>query len=338
MDTIVICGAGFAGLDTALLLRKKVKNKIIVINKEKFHNFTPSMPDLAIKYTKIEKLRIGLDKVFKKKIEFVQDTIVRIDLERKVVVTKNNTVPYNILILALGAEPNIPEGDLPYYTIEDAAKLDFDCTDPKPIIIKGEYGIELAATLRHHFDKVCKKKKIGVLDINIVLPIIKNEKLKVLLEEYFKHNNIAIVSELREGIVINSTIKPNSIYKDSNLPVFEDGSLKVNNHLQVEGYDHIFALGDSIKIEDMPFDWSALRATQQAAIVADNVMFMLNKQPMLEYKSKDNPVLLRLGKNYGIFANKDKISKGYHIAKLKKIVEKHHLFTRRHGKVMNLVY
>jgi NADH dehydrogenase len=376
MAKIIILGAGFGGLDAALMLRKKVKDEIFVIDRSKFHNFIPSLDEVVAKNVKQEKLQINLEKLFLKKTDFMQDEIVRIDTERKVVVTKTNTLHYDALLVALGSEPdfidNFQENSIAFKTMADATRIaeDFEKLfdrDSAAIMIigAGSTGAELACTMMERKEKLCKKK--GKKPENFKITLVEKrervlhrlpEQVAQVAEGYIKEmkveimlNEEAVSSEkgkimLKSGKTMESDmiiwcagIKSSILISESNLPM-EKGSLKVNKFLQAEGFEDIFAVGDCMRfIEDgQEISWTAINATQQAEVVAENIAFFLTKKPLTEYRPKKNPILLKLGRNNGIFWNHEKMTRGYYAAKLKKFVEKYHIFTRKHGKMMKLLY
>ena len=60
----------------------------------------------------------------------------------------------------------------------------------------------------------------------------------------------------------------------------QDGLLKVNKHLQVEGHANIFALGDCTNADRMKL---AFVVGKQAPIVYTNLAAHLSNQPLTKY-------------------------------------------------------
>ncbi|OLS23614.1 MAG: Sulfide dehydrogenase [flavocytochrome c] flavoprotein chain precursor [Candidatus Heimdallarchaeota archaeon LC_3] len=106
--TIVILGGGTGGLVTANILRKKLKknHRIILIDKEEYHFFPPSYLWVMMGWRKIDKVKKSLERLNRKRIEFIQAEVKKIDLQNKQVVLKSeaDSILYDYLILALGAE------------------------------------------------------------------------------------------------------------------------------------------------------------------------------------------------------------------------------------------
>ena len=142
---IIIAGAGFGGIKCALRLHKFLKRdealdkyKIILIDKNREHIFTPNLYETASIVTKdccnaaLMNASIAIDIkdiVNGKKIEFINDHITEIGVGTKNIKTANNQLNYEYLVLALGSETNyfnIPgarEYGFPLKTLGDAIKL-----------------------------------------------------------------------------------------------------------------------------------------------------------------------------------------------------------------------
>lgn len=154
IKNIVILGAGFAGLNVAQVLSKKLKDpkyKITLVDKSPYHVYTPNLYETATAYTR--KISPACAKVLKdsvameitslingKKITFTNDEVIGIDPKKKNIslknhsakIAKNAAIHYDILVLALGAAtnyfniPGLKENSYPLKTVEDALKINCD--------------------------------------------------------------------------------------------------------------------------------------------------------------------------------------------------------------------
>lgn len=61
----------------------------------------------------------------------------------------------------------------------------------------------------------------------------------------------------------------------------ENGRLKVNEYLQIEGYENIFAIGDCT---NTPEHKMAAHASTHAALIVTNLQKQLKNQPLQPYK------------------------------------------------------
>ena len=79
-----------------------------------------------------------------------------------------------------------------------------------------------------------------------------------------------------------------------------------------------------------PQSMTALTAIQQSDIVAHNIISDTRKKDKKVYNPKESAYLISLGKGHGILVRGKKIKTGRIPHIMKKIVEKHYMFTRKH--------
>lgn len=104
---ILILGAGFGGLSAANLLRNALppEHTIIVIDKKNY--FMMGLVNLWILNgtRSLQDSQISLNRLNDKGIKFLNDEILKINLNQKTVTTRqNHKIAYDYLIIALGAE------------------------------------------------------------------------------------------------------------------------------------------------------------------------------------------------------------------------------------------
>jgi len=102
---IVVLGAGVGGLVVADELKAKVKDKAsvtLVDRKGSFH-FPPSFPWVALGTRTPAQVQRELAPVKRRGIEWLQDEVTSLDLSSRTVRTRQRTLPYDHLIIALGA-------------------------------------------------------------------------------------------------------------------------------------------------------------------------------------------------------------------------------------------
>lgn len=71
----------------------------------------------------------------------------------------------------------------------------------------------------------------------------------------------------------------------------ESGALKVNQHLQVEGFDNVYAVGDCANLDEPKL---AYHAGLHAAVAATNIINSLTGKRLTSYRTGNNhhPVIL----------------------------------------------
>ena len=134
LKTIIILGGGTGGLVAANELKKKAgeKARVILIDKNPHHIYAPSFLWLMLGKRQAEKIQKPLSLLRRKGIEFINEEIIKIDPENKLVKTQNQSLQYNYLIVSLGAElapekiPGLTESGYNLYALTEVGKLRTD--------------------------------------------------------------------------------------------------------------------------------------------------------------------------------------------------------------------
>lgn len=129
--TILVLGGGIGGLVASNTLKERLKDSASVklIERKKQFQFPPSYSLLMLGMRKPEQVERELSLLGKKGIELVNDEIISIDVARKLVNTKKDSLNFDYLIVALGAEygpeiiPGFKEHAYHIYDLESAVKL-----------------------------------------------------------------------------------------------------------------------------------------------------------------------------------------------------------------------
>jgi NADH:ubiquinone reductase (H+-translocating) len=107
---IVILGGGFGGLYTYLSLRKQYKKEevdITIVNRTNYFLFTPLLHEVATgsisQYQVVESIR---QIIYKSKTHLHIAELLSVDHERRIVKTSIAEIPYDVLVVALGATTN----------------------------------------------------------------------------------------------------------------------------------------------------------------------------------------------------------------------------------------
>src|SRR3989338_3084797 len=129
--TIIILGGGTGGLVTANELKKKTgrKTRVILIDKNPNHIYAPSFLWLMLGKRQTEKIQKPLSVLIRKGIEFINEEIIKIDTENKLVKTQNQSLRYDYLIISLGAElapekiPGLTQSGYNLYELKEVERL-----------------------------------------------------------------------------------------------------------------------------------------------------------------------------------------------------------------------
>lgn len=105
---IVILGAGFGGLMTIVTLQKELgagEAEIILVNKHDYHYQRTWLHQAAAGNLHPNRVRFDIKKIIDHdKVQFIQDTVVRIKSEEKKVILEKNEISYDYLVMALGGQ------------------------------------------------------------------------------------------------------------------------------------------------------------------------------------------------------------------------------------------
>lgn len=106
---IIILGAGYGGLMTAVRLQKHVgvgEAEIILVNKNDYHYETTWLHEASAGTLHHDRVRYDIhDVIDRNKVEFIQGTVVEIKKDENKVILENGEIDYDYLVIALGGEP-----------------------------------------------------------------------------------------------------------------------------------------------------------------------------------------------------------------------------------------
>lgn len=153
MREIVILGGGFAGVSAALYLKNKIKEEagIVLIDKNSYHLFTPSLYEVATSEEPTKNISIPYAEILGTKVRIVKGKVHSIDLDNKLIRFDNEmSYSFDYLILALGSQPA-------YFDIEGLEKY---CLPLKTL----ENGVEIKNKIKNIYqEKVVAGKNIRVI-------------------------------------------------------------------------------------------------------------------------------------------------------------------------------
>src|SRR3989304_2569960 len=129
--TIIILGGGVGGLVAANELRRLLprEHRIVLVEKNAQHTFAPSFLWLMTGDRQPEQITRDVRQLARPGVEGALAEAQSIDLFNRRVTTTAQTLTYDYLIVALGAElapeaiPGLAEAAYTFYTLDGAAKL-----------------------------------------------------------------------------------------------------------------------------------------------------------------------------------------------------------------------
>lgn len=129
--TVVVLGGGVGGMVAARELRRRLRNghRVILVDKSPTHYFAPSYLWVALGWRRPQQISRELRSLLGQGVEYVQGQVEHIDLARGRVKASAREIPYDYLVVALGAELAYDgaSGLFPraysFYDLEQALKL-----------------------------------------------------------------------------------------------------------------------------------------------------------------------------------------------------------------------
>ena len=233
---VVILGSGFAGMYSALSIRKNCGKdvSITIINRTNYFLFTPMLHEVATGGLGNHQIVESVRKIiFKKSIDFLEADITSVDLTKKEVITSNGTVPYDILVVALGATTNffgVPGAEANAYVLKnlneairirdriidifEIASRETDVEKRKNmlsfvVVGGGATGVEIVSeiselcsyTLEKYYRKIINPGDVTISLINNTAELLSvfDVKVRAYAQKILTKNNIQIL--------LNTTVK-----------------------------------------------------------------------------------------------------------------------------------
>ncbi len=316
---VVIAGAGFAGLSTALKLAAKDFD-VKLIDQKSFHLFKPGLVPLLSNSISEDKIKLDLNSFLKGTgVEFSREKILGIDSEREVVETNSGAHNYDYLVLALGSEANSHGLDIEAahmgYGLSQVKKLKDELEDAEKVSVvgAGHTGVEIASEISK------TGKKTTVISTSTRPTPGSDFKVSEKVLENFNSKDISFrggtwvknVEEDRletgEGqkiehdlVVWAGGIQAAEVIRES-LDVGAEG-LPVNPGLCSKKHENVFAAGDSADHGALK---TARNAWEQAETVAENIA-KKETEALEHFDKKDTPIVISLGET-AILENNGKI-------------------------------
>jgi len=316
MGSVLILGGGFAGVESAIQLRKNNMDVTLVSNRDYFYIYPTSIWIPTGGVTR-EDVSVPLDQIAREHgFKLIIDPITDFDAKEKKVSLGSGRIldTYQYIVVALGQDKIKMKGIENTLSIcgapEEATQLHHQI---QALITKGSGKIAMgfggnpkdSSAVRGGpafevlFNLHTMLKREGIRDkfeLTFFAPMEKpgqkmGEKALVMMDKMFKMTNIKkkvgskITSFESDGINFedNKKIKSDltmfisagtghSIIATSGLPLSEAGFVITDEYNQIEGFEEIYAIGDSASL--LGPDWRAKQG-HVAEIMAKNIGYNL---------------------------------------------------------------
>ncbi|KAM6956683.1 ferroptosis suppressor protein 1 [Aplochiton taeniatus] len=325
---VVVVGGGFGGTAASHQLKSKGMPFTLIDLMDAFHHNVAALR-ASVQSDFAKQTFIPYFETFGE--NFLQGRVVRVDPEiQTVFLDGGKEVHYSHLILCTGTDGPFPGKYNDVATYQSAIQKyqdivnEFQAADSVLVVGGGSTGVEMAAEIKTEYpDKkvVLIHSRIGLADGEL-LPSVRHQAKEVLLEkgvELLLGQKVSNMDELelnvtRRGMIVKTDkgievttdlviscagLKVNSAAYSSGLSgcLAENGAVKVNKHLQAEGFTNIYAVGDCVNIQEPKM---AYHAALHAGVAVSNIINSLTGKALTSYHTGNITMLLAMGHNDGV--------------------------------------
>nr|XP_033469241.1 apoptosis-inducing factor 2 [Epinephelus lanceolatus] len=325
---VVVVGGGFGGIAVAQQLKSGGLCFTLIDMRDAFHHNVAALR-ASVQPGFARRTFIPYAETFGD--SFVQGRVQRVDTDRQTVVLEGGReIQYSHLILCTGTDGTFPgkfntvaSYQTAVQTYEDFVKQ-VQAAGSVLVVGGGSTGVEMAAEIKTEYPdkKVVLIHSRTVLADPQLLPSVRRQAKEVLLEkgvELLLGDKVANLSQLQLNVTQRNTevrtergdtlttdliicctgLRVNSAAYASSFSgcLADNGALKVNDHLQVEGFSNVFAVGDCANVNEPKM---AYHAGLHATVAVSNIINSLSGKELTSYRTGNVTMLLAMGRDDGV--------------------------------------
>ena len=329
---VVIVGGGFGGYVLFKKLSRARYINVILFDKTGYLTFTPLLPDSISGVPQPGRLAVHVP--FPRGGMVVQEEIVSVDLDKKIVNGKHEKYSYDYLVLATGATvedfgiPGVREYAWTLKSVEDAVRIREWCAmtrrgmEPRSAVVVGggPTGVELAAELAEGLprgSKVILVQKSSELLLGYPVwmrssardVLLKKLGVRVMInmsvDKIFADGVSILGGEHIEAemIIWTAGVKPNFPDLRGLVEFNERGRIKTNSKFEIEKYPGVFVIGDGAAVLDAagaPLPQLAQVAEKEGRALARIICRLSRGKKSKGFGFKSPGMLLGLGSKNGL--------------------------------------
>ncbi|WP_455368267.1 NAD(P)/FAD-dependent oxidoreductase [[Eubacterium] cellulosolvens] len=314
---LIIIGGGFCGAIIAKKFDKRRDVDVILIDKKSYYEYTPSIHKLISNRKYLDKITIPLEKIVKQGKVIISPLT---NLTDQYVETKNEKIPYDYLVISTGIDyPIFLDNQENVFTLKssiNAMQINQKIVNAKHVLIIGGglIGTEIAGEL------VTKMKDKCVTVIHSKNRLIERTPTKascyaqkflerkgakiIFNEKIVGHEDQIFISDKGKKIEADLAIWCAGIrWSHDYLNGFDQqifsnkGALKVNDYLQLPGFENIFVGGDVCSVSE---EKTAQNARIHGSVILKNIDKSIANMRKISYKPKKRIMVISLGDFSGI--------------------------------------
>jgi NADH dehydrogenase FAD-containing subunit len=338
---LVFVGGGHAHLTALVQLREYIKagHKVTLISPSPYHYYSGMGPGMLSGIYRPQEVRFHVKKLAQDRgAEFIADAVVAVDPYNHILSLKSGKdIIYDVVSFNTGSEVESEECLMtpvenifpvkPIINLLRARRVIM--TAPrgtlKTLLVAGggAAGVEITANL---WSLLKSEHLAGKIILIAGQKLLRGypEKARVLALRSLQDREVEVIEGLHvrdvrkdEAVLQDGTtlafdmaflatgIRPSPLFKNSGLPVGEDGGLLVNAFLHSVSFPDIFGGGDCISLAGNPLPKVGVYAVRQNPVLFQNLMAALGKNPLKPFvPQKDFLTILNMGDGRGILWRK----------------------------------
>ena len=337
---LLLVGGGHAHMMTLASIYEFVGKgyDVTVIGPSDYHYYSGMGPGMLGGFYTPEDIRFATRNVVEKQGgTFILGKAVKTDPEKKIVYMESGEeIPYDVVSFNAGSQIPMPEieGETKnIYTSKPIERL-LEARDrikaslsEKSLRIGVVGGGPSSVEIGGNVWKLCKNKPNSA-DITVFAGStlmarfpegIQKRARKSLLNRGIKIFEGKRIKGIKDSSVVLDTgetyafdfiflglgVRPNPIFKNSNLPVGPDDGLLVNKYLQSTEYKDMFGGGDCIYFKDQPLNKVGVYAVRENPVLLHNLMAQLEGRALQPFNpGGDYLLIFNMGDETGILKKK----------------------------------
>ncbi len=338
---LVLVGGGHAHLTALLNIASYVKrgHRVTIIGPSPYHYYSGMGPGMLSGIYRPQEVRFHVKRMVQDRGgTFLEGKVIRIDpVKRILFLQSEKQIPYDVVSFNTGSE--VPVAPILKTTQENTipVKPVINLLKARQLIAKtsiagkmnfivvggGPAGTEITANLWRLVRESQKEAKISLVAGRRLLGGFPDRARALILRSFSRRGMEVIegnhAKEIRKETVVLSGgrtlffdfafialgIKPTSVFRESDLPIGEDGGLLVNSHLQSVAHPEIFGGGDCISLSGQPLAKVGVYAVRQNPILSHNLLAALEGEGMQIFTpQKDYMLIFNMGDGRGVLWKK----------------------------------
>ena len=306
---LVLAGAGHAHMTVLKKLRTFLEagHRVTVVGPSELHYYSGMGPGMLSGIYRPDEIRFPVrEMTLSQGGEFVEDRVVRVDGTTRVLELSHGVrLSYDVVSFNTGSlvpvDPRLVGHSAvfavkPIENLLSARAYTLAALRQKPLDIVvaggGPAGVEIAANMRRLVEDAHGTAAITLVTGRELLAEF-GARVRRLVRKRLSRRDVAVLDgELAcDVLVLAVGVKPSTLFRDSGLPVGEDGGLRVNQFLQSVEFPQIFGGGDCISFAPRPLAREGVYAVRQNPVLLENLRRALQGAALIPFEPQPSYLL-----------------------------------------------